>query len=494
MEEIVILVNTLVNKIKDNIKAEIVVLTIIGIFLYALAGGEWIHMEDDSASYIRIIDSYSIMPLYPLLIWGIKLLFSEELYLSALVICQIVLAITSTMLLTVYIQRIFSLNGLDGIAIYFLCSLPFCIYLPEFGITHAVLTEGITYALSYLFFYFALKCLYEKKWRYLLLLWFVSTVLALIRSQLMIYIIILGVVSFISISRRFVSDVKWLCLIKKVFLLFVVIVGIVVNVLLVTQMLNRYNARLLPKLIEDDETMQVASIGEVVINASSKIISHNTQLRGAVCMKGWFEAEAEDVELFMSPVERELFIMAYEKLKNDGMLYDNVEPGLYMWRDLNNVNIPDVVTESALSLMDKYPNYSEHLVDVSARMAIVIASNHLGRVLYHFMRLCVPGFIASVFFQIDKVYLICHVIAALLYLWLIVEIVYANKYKSKVYDMLLFTLLFLIILVMGTNLIFVGLQRYVVYAMGLFYIAQYIFVRKEMFFWIKNYEGNGKNK
>ena len=127
-------------------KSVFITLFLLGIFFYFLPG-EWIKLEKDSTAYLMGVWRQDVMPVYPFFLNVLKNIFGETLFLNYVVILQSLLAVISTMVFVVVLQKQFRLTGYECILLYLLSMLPFSIYLPECGITHQIMTEGITYAL-----------------------------------------------------------------------------------------------------------------------------------------------------------------------------------------------------------------------------------------------------------------------------------------------------------------------------------------------------------
>ena len=91
----------------------------------------------------------------------------------------------------------------------------------------------------------------------------------------------------------------------------------------------------------------------------------------------------------------------------------------------------------------------------------------------------ISSFIAAVFFQIDAIYLLCHFITLFIYLIAIGGFVWLiRKGKKEIAYFLLVALGNILIIVGVTNLLFTGMQRYVVYVMGIFWCAMYLMAKE----------------
>jgi len=90
------------------------------------------------------------------------------------------------------------------------------------------------------------------------------------------------------------------------------------------------------------------------------------------------------------------------------------------------------------------------------------------------------GFVCTVFFQIEQLYALCHVIALILYLFAIIgsAICIKQRQNREIIDFMLLIVFNNFIFVIITNLVYMGLQRYLIYSFGIFYIALYLVVRE----------------
>ena len=165
-------------------KHAIGIMLILGVLFYFLPG-EWIRIEDDTAGYLAERGKEGILPGYPMFLGFFKTLLGQQYYLHGVVAAQCILAIICTLLFVLTLRAQFRLRGEECILLYVGSMLPFSIYLPESGITHQILTEGITYALFYLFFITVIKAVWSLQYKWYLGSVFMAFVLGLIRSQML---------------------------------------------------------------------------------------------------------------------------------------------------------------------------------------------------------------------------------------------------------------------------------------------------------------------
>lgn len=422
---------------KDILTYNIMLLS--GLCFY-LIPGKWISIEDDTASYLYESGREGVMPGYPAFLAFLKSILGEQYFLHGAVIIQSLLAVICTFLFVLVLKKQFKLRGIESVLLYFLSMLPFSIYLPEVGITHQIMTEGITYAIFYLFFITAIKAVWMLDYRWYLGCELIAVLLGFIRSQLLLLqAVCLLLFLWISIKKFGKKIVGKAC---ACLLILAVILGM--------------------------------ALGNKMKNVSM-------QFNTVLVARGFYEADEADVDLFKDDMMQEIFMRTYQLADEDEKRYEYATPGLYMWQDL----VYDRMLTYVLQAVDEYDTFhaEERIRDyrsIAQELGGKVLIRHFDRYLYHSIRLMIPSFIASVFFQIKPIYLLCHFIALFLYLLAIgINIwVYKKGGNKEVVKMMNTTLFILISIVVMVNLLFIGLQRYVVYGMGIFYCSGYLLLRE----------------
>lgn len=463
------------DKIGDNRIAKIIILSVIGILFYLMIyGDEWICMEKDSYSYINPTGRVGVMLGYPLFLFLHKLI-AGEYYLNLVIITQAALAIICTMVFTMYLENTFQLRFWETIFIYLLCMLPFSIYLPQSNITHQILTEGITYALFYIYFVCCLEYLDKKRKKNLATVIVITMLLSMIRSQLLfLYIVTLGLFVY----------AEWKKEEKKKFFKAVVsfVLGsicMVASIFCVYKIQNIFANNVVPLIMAEKEN------SDGIIGKEEQTQEESfSQFLHVVMIRGFLEMEEEDENLFETEEKQELFRRIYQVLDEEKCLSSYVEEGLYMWKDLFKGDIVSVAGKEINTFLEENPDTSFTKSSIVFEFGLKIIFKHFGRFIYHTCRILLVGFMASVFFQIDKIYLLCHIITIFLFLFAfsILFIMYKKKIDERAVALLGFTLFYLVIMVGVISIVFFTLQRYMVYAMGIFYISIYICLRQ---MWIK---------
>ena len=423
---------------------EYAVLAVMGILFYFCASGQWISLEDDSPIYLDYNGYEGVMPVYPAFLRLMKLVIGAEHYLDGVVVVQSCLAVVCTMVFVLALKKRFSLKLWEVILLYAACMLPFSIELPKAGITHMIMTEGLSYALFYLYFLFLINYVMDRKGRWGLCMYGMAIVLLLVRSQ-MFMLLLSSFAAFLYVLLRRMPDQK--TAVKAA-------LGLV---------------------------CAAAAAGALLFAGLRTGKLQIAQLSSVVVIRGFYEAEPEDRDLFQTAEMQEAFDMAYAAADEQHYLYIHARKDLYMWKDLVCDRLPLVVRQAIGQYIEDHSGTTSLCEDdVMREMGYTLLFHHFGRYLYHTFRLMVSGFIAAVFWQIEPIYLLCHIITALIYLYAIAGSVLCLK-KERGCPAAVFMLTvtgFILIMVTSVNLLFVGLQRYVVYAMGIFYCGAYLVLRE----------------
>lgn len=428
-------------------KYAITVMIFTGMIFY-LVPGQWISIEDDSALYLEG-GGEGVLPGYPAFLNLFRVILGEQHFLDGVVAAQSILAVICTLLFVIMLRKKFMLQGWECILMYLACMLPFSIYLPESGITHQIMTEGLAYPLFYLYFLFLLYFVMDRKYIWCIGTVAMSFILMMIRRQLMIL--------FLSTFAAFV---------------YVMIRRIEVKKTAVKA------ACLCMGLLAVGTGLFIAALRTQKIDIS--------QFSSVLMIRGFYEVDHEDKELFDTPEMQEIFERVYNAVDEKQYRYIYARQDLYMWKDL----LCDRITTSAYAeihgYMEEHPEMNLNDRRIVQDLGGRVLFKHFGRYLYHTLRLMIPGFIAAVFFQVERFYLLCHFIALFLYLYALFGSVICLKYKtdSKVPEFMLTVLAFILIMIVTVNLLFSGLQRYVVYAMGIFYCAAYLLFKELVMLYI----------
>lgn len=464
-------------------KHAICIMICLGAFFYFLPG-QWISIEDDSIAYLEK-GGEGVLPGYPIFLSFFRRVLGERYFLNGVVVTQSILAIICTLLFVIMLRNQFKLRGWECILLYAACMLPFSIYLPESGITHQILTEGITYSIFYLFFMAIIKAVWMVDYKWYLMSMLTAFLLGIIRSQ-MIFLQAICLLILLWITLKKNIGRMWhkigICLVTLV-------VGMVLS-------LGTYRAiyafaafdftqpKLKADVVNADGNEGVEEQEKNSDGSENSISgrSSNSQFVTIIMSRGFYEAEQNDADLFQDKMMRGIFMRTYELADSEGKLYNHAPSGLYMWREIVYDRMKGYALQAIAEYDSLYPG--ERARDTNSivlELGLRVLFKHFNRYVYHTIRLMMPSFIATVFFQIEPIYLLCHFITLFLYIYAMAGcvVVYRNKQNRKSVEFMATVLGVLIIMVVSVNVLFIGLQRYVVYGMGIFYCALYL-ISKEI--------------
>ena len=504
-------------------------LAAISMAVFLLAGADSYILFDDSGSYLNM-ERYveGVMPLYPLFLRMNRILFGEAVYLQAVVVEQAVFACACLIVFTNLVRRQFGLGFPESYVIFFLSFLPFTTDMPVAMTTQEIVTEGIAYAAFYLFMAVVLKAVWEKRIRYIIILFLITLLLAATRSQLQILFGICGIIFFyVALAGKWGNGRENGNSGRRLLLrlltgaagcLVIGLVGVWCTSrisIVYQQELARYTRRLESSKgsVENAESASgdmekgtetaednSPSAEAAEDNGSEREVEQAAvagQYTSLIFSRGMYEAEYEDYQLFEDEGLQELYLYLYEAADRAECRYIYARPGLWMWKDIVG-GIGSVGVECFYAQNEYYrsrPEIAQSREYANIRNAnqmtigITLIKAHLGRLLYHTVMLLPQAFICTVFFQIARFYLLCHIITLILYLSAIALMIwaYADKKAERAYAEFMSA-------VLGTNLlmilvisfVFFGQQRYLVYDFGIFYMAYFLLLLQ----WWKLY---GKN-
>lgn len=459
-----------------NVILEYGLLLLTGVVFYFFTGNEWLNLTSDSPGYIDYTGGEGIMPLYPAFLRLMKAILGEKYYLDGAVIVQSMLAVVCTMIFVVLLKRRFDLKLWEELLLYVACMLPFSIYLPEFGITHQIMTEGLTYSLFYLFFVAIIEAVWTVEYKWYLASMVMAFILGITRSQ-MLFLQAICLLALLWITLKKITGSIW----RKVGICFAVLITGVVfafGAYKVSYTIVAFDSQHQPLR----ERAESRTEGSVNVNENSdEVRGANSQFVTIIMSRGFYEADREDADLFQDEMMRKIFERTYELADSEGKLHNHAVSGLYMWRTL----VYDRMQGYALQAIDEYDTLhpGDRVRDTSSivrELGLRVLIKHFDRYIYHTIRLMLPSFIASVFFQVESIYLLCHLITLFLYIFATAGcgFVYRRGLEPKCAEFMATVLCMLIIMVVSSNLLFVGLQRYVVYGMGIFYCALYLLCKE----------------
>lgn len=495
-------------------------LILLALFAFLFAGSGEPVLFDDSGAYIRIRRVEGVMPLYPLFLLINQFLFGLERYLDAVVVEQAILAAACVIFFVKTIKDEFHLRYWETYLVFFLSLMPFTTDMPQSMATQQILTEGLSYALFYLFVTILLRTVWTKKYT-----WFAGSlamvfVLSTLRSQLQILFAVCGIIFLYVTCRRKQAGIKvyiWIrtaagvvggiciCLVG-IYTISRVTAGYMDMInenekfsmfAMKVQSPGEYEEYLLSRTGQSEETAGKIPEGETGEEGNELSVEElanrgftTSQYVSLIFSRGMYEADREDAYLFEDEVVRGLYVALYEAADAEKQLYPYAQSGLWMWQDI--VGGVGQVGKTCLRVPSLY--YAEHYPEIImsdqfseirnthlTSIGLSLLQAHFGRFLYHTLMMLPQAFICTVFFQIRPIYLLCHLVTLFLYLSASALMVWGfmdRRADRKCAEFMALVLGSNVVMVVVISLVFFGQQRYLVYNFGAFYIAYYLLLRE----------------
>lgn len=531
---------TVLQKKKQNIFPDrrgdiLFLLSLVGIAMAAFTflGSDSYVLFADSGSYIEM-ERYmeGVMPVYPLFLRLNRILFGEAAYLQAVVLEQAFFASVCVTVFTNLLRRQFGLGYLESYCLFFLSLLPFTTDMPDAMTTQEIITEGIAYAGFYLFMAALLKAVWTKKLRFILLLFAITLFLAATRSQLQILFGVCGVIFFYIVvmgdGTKAGRKAIMYMLLGLAGCLCIGVLGVFCTSRVNTgyqEMIRRYTDRLQeiedaaleekmmaegqPTIEPEDikglgdgdagKNLQAESSGKTEPDNGAESNPDNiedsdggtewtavpSQYTSLIFARGMYEADYEDYQLFEEEEMQQLFLRLYKTADENKSLYTYATPGLWMWKDIVG-GIGSVGSKCFYTLDDFYRempgitqrnDYNRIRNESVSQIGWTLLRAHWPRFLYHTIIMLPQAFICTVFFQIARIYLLCHLVTLFLYVSAAALMVwaYVDKKVDKAYGEFMAAVLGTnILMIIVISLVFFGQQRYLVYNFGIFYMVYFL--------------------
>lgn len=523
------------------------------LFLLFPTGLEYV-IFDDSETYIKFLQMRNVegvMPIYPIFLFFNKLIFGKDFYLQAVMAEQTLIAILCVTCFISKMKRHFQLRYRECYLLLLLSLIPFTTDYPLSMVVQDIVTEGLSYALFYLFVVLLLDAVWERSFVKLLETVCFTFVLALLRSQLQILFAVCGAAAAYVIWVKFSTGNKWSYVGKAAagFGLWAVVMmmGIVgtVRINYITQRILFGEGKVATFIDQNSSDMiqpiETAGIlqeekeeelernpGEVYKESSAihqatsglerigdgvEIQEPNTapntapevieflsngyeesgvavsQYSSIIFSKGMYEADYEDYLLFEDEEVQKQFLYVYELVDELGYRYPYADSGLWGWRHISD-SVGDLGKHCFWGLNEYFADYYNTTIayfqyrctaQAFQTIGTKLLVRHFGRFVWHTVRLMIPAFIFTVFFQKEQFYLLCHLVTLFLYvtaagltIWCFIH----KRANKRCAEFMLVVLANNFILVAVISLVFIGLQRYLVYGFGIFYVAYYLLLRE----------------
>ena len=488
-------------------------LVMLGLFLFLFVGSREPVLFDDSGAYLTIDRIEGVMPVYPLFLLFNQYLFGNDCYLRVVIVEQAVLAVLCILLFVKTIKDNFTLKYWEAYLVFALSLIPFTTDLPQAMSTQEILTEGIAYALFYVWVIMLLKAVWTKRYTWLAGAFGMTLLLSMVRSQLQILFGVCGVIFLYLVCRGRKHNGRFYRLLRAVAGLVGCMMIMLVGVMMVSRIASGYKSMIrnndkfyafalkiqqpseYEDYLEEQELLATQPKEELTWNMGEidwhdapegKLVTRpfaSSQYVSLIFSRGIYEADIEDADLFEDEILRGLFLELYEAVDAEKQRYAYAQEGLWMWKDIVGgigmagktcLGVPSeyyVTYYPDIILSDDFSNIrNAHLQEIGSTLLKV----HFGRFVYHTLMLLPSAFICTVFFQIAPIYGLCHLVTLFLYVSALALMIWAyvdKKVQNKYAEFMALVLGTNMVMVLIISLVFFGQQRYLVYNFGIFYVA-----------------------
>ena len=416
------------------------ILLAIGAVFFFFIGERGYILENDSEFFLGENKVYQYI-VYPYFLKCCQYIFGENHYLQYVSNIQGLISLWVCLLTTEYFRKTYKLSYVWS-GLIFVCTFgPYAYSLPQYVSSHSIMTEGLAFPLFYLWMLCVLQIYLKKKNIWFLPLFIVTLIMAYTRTQLMLFFI----VCFIIVLERTVSFIygKINENSKRIFINLCILIGV---------------------------------IGIVIgIKVFLLFIEHNIypQMTDAVAGRVFCAVEQSDVELFEGK-DRELFLGIYSEIEQMETRQVYFRTGIRQWEDIANATNENTKLLGNI-IRPYYPEIeTTELNDVKGKLAYAMLLEHWDNYLVMTLSLLLQSLVVSIFVHPESAYVCGYVIAILLYLFGMVSVVWGKKkyhIDNEYIIPLLITFGVILLITSVTNILFMGLQRYVVYPFGYFYIS-----------------------
>lgn len=464
-------------KLSDYIYLILGGLTIV-FFLFG-QGVTWYAMGGDTeAYYIYFGHHIEAKPLYPFFFHLLNLLFGEGLYLYAAAVIQMIVAVFCIVLFVRFLGKRMELDNVSIVIIWIASLFPFYLLLPEDPIPHVLMTESFTYPLLYLYIVIVLKGIFDNKYQYFYFSVLFAILMTMIRGQ-MLFLITVSLASYFYALIKDNMKKGWKELLKKtagklaVFCVFMM-------------------------LCVEAEGFLTAGYERLFFHAPKQDYSAQTLVQKAL-----FCSDRENEELFSDETEREIFKRTYEGMWQMETTYEFATEDLWDWKHttasfgadsyLVQDVIEEVLTEQGSWSKDTIEQENQVLY-YSRQLTAKLMKRNILRCLKISIKMMPAGFVSTVLMHKESIYGLIHVATLFLYIAAIAGSLLISKWKGcllKETEYMLLIVLTAVLNVVASNLIHFGLQRYLAYTVGMFYVGGYLLAR-QLFMMVK--QGKVVNK
>ncbi len=431
---------------------------------FGLCGVDGYSLERDSDAYTPFTNHNGVVLIYPVFLLFFETLFKEN-FLNVVVVAQAVISIVCSLDFIYFLKKEFSLNRIEVYITFLLSLLLYTIEFPEKVNSQMIMTEALAYPLFYLYVKFLLKAMWGGKKRDWIMNLVMALILMLVRSQLQLLWVISGLfIAFSYIRKRISKDNSHVrnwgqCCIALVIMGIVVIGGVKTGRTI-------------------DNSFDKAVWGEVKFAQSDSALFNRVS----------YFASEEDILLFEDEKVQKAVSVILQAIEETKLNDTYMPKDLWAWKHIataatkNEHTAQKAIIEYGQNELNLTEDEAKRLYeDVAAEMGRRLLIKHPLKYLRDSIIMMPQGFICTAFIQKEAFYGICHLITLLLYLTAIMLAVFCIKRKelsAKAGEYMITVVIIACVFVVVTNLAFMGIQRYLYYTFGLFYIGYFLMLRE----------------
>lgn len=472
-----------------NRKMEEIVLNIlmvlIGIIILDIPFGLEPVIFDDSPAYLAKQVIVGVVPGYPLFLSMNRVIFGGIYYLHAVVVWQILINLSASMLLIRCLRKKMALNLIESIIFFVLSFVPHAVFMPEGMSSRMVVTEALAFPLFYILIVYILKAVWEKKIKYGIIGLVIAVLLSLVRTQMMLTLVIPVCVIFYLMMIRPKSGQEY-----KYFFLKRAAIGICISMLLFVgaffiykqcNKLLQYGMVILNRISQNEnadgtnEKYAAISDQSLLLEVSDQNI--DVQGRGVFYAKMLIAAEYEDRELFEDPDLREFYEKLYDELLEKELILKSLDLDLLIADKIYGQQ--DNVYKESQRIAVQYGQSSASVVQI----AETLFRHHPLRWLKSGLLQVPSGLISTVFFHKRAFYWFSYLITFIVYFSAFSAVIWGIKKKAprEVIEFVVLTILNNFLFVFATAIVHIDQQRYVVYGFSIFYMSLYCLLKPLVF-------------
>lgn len=446
-----------------------------------LVGEEFCALYTDSQAYLTYTKRIGVMPFYQIFLQMNRIIWGESLFLNAAVIEQTLFATVCCMGFYRFLCNYFQLKKLEALPLLVAIITPLTINLPRSMINREIMTEAFSYPLFYIFMIFVIRAVSEKTKRMFVGVCVCSCLMAMIRTQMQLTFCIAAAVWFYIRWRKYDGE-GFLYKFRKGIWTVGHCAGIVIILMLVLLSINWVGQTVISLTVPEKEQ------GKAGVSAAHNSNNVTNQYGNLLEDKTLYEMDYEDYLLFEDEGVRQFYLAVFEQAELKQNRYVYARDGLWKWEDIMNgiAGGGTVLSAGAAAYETAHPDNGLDYHKAINLICMKLLQAHWPRMLYHILCLIPVGTLCTVFFQIEEIYLACHIFAFGAYFFAVLLTIFWYRQGREIpryWESMMACIAVNWIWILAMCLIFFGMQRYMIYGFGPFWSLVYILSLKLLQRW-----------